>query len=137
MFASEYDVLGQTLRVICIARSANIIRETDVYKAIERVARPRGWRYYRVENKLQNGFPDITVFKGQQYWFIEAKKLRRKTFQSPVDDLKWQPGQLDFLLRALASKSNYMLAVGVSPNYIAYLAGVCCGPDLPDFIAAS
>jgi len=39
-------------------------KEDAVYHYVKRKLEPKGWNYYRVENTLQNGFPDIVAYKG-------------------------------------------------------------------------
>ena len=39
-------------------------REASAYPRLSKSARTSGWHVFRVENKLQNGIPDIVMFRG-------------------------------------------------------------------------
>lgn len=131
----EYNVFGLGLTGVIVPCKTALSRETSVYHAIQRAAQEKGWEYFRVENKLQNGFPDMLVFKSKQYWLIEAKMLHKRTIHRLEDDLEWQPGQLAFMVRALRSGAHYMLAVGDKTNCITYCIGKNHGiENFPDFV---
>lgn len=86
-------------------------KEEAVYHYIKRKLESRGWSYYRVENTLQNGFPDIVAFNGGKVVFIEAKVCRKAVFNDVLTQCTWQPGQLAFMISALEQKAPYYLVV--------------------------
>ncbi len=136
--SAEYDVFGYGLVGVSCSHKATFNRETELYHVVQNAAQAHGWEYCRIENKLQNGTPDIFLFRAHDYWLIEAKMLRKTLLRSIEDDLKWQPGQLTFMLRALRSKANYMLIVGHRPDTITYCIGDYRGlENLPDFVGLS
>lgn len=135
MFNAEYNVFGFPLHGVQSPVQGDISRESGVYHAVRASAQACGWEYYRVENKLQNGFPDIVLFRAHQHWFIEAKMLKKRHLSAIEDDLVWQTGQLDFMLRALRSKANYMLIVGHRLNIVAFYTGEHNAiENFPDFV---
>lgn len=86
-------------------------KEDAVYHYVKRKLEPKGWNYYRVENTLQNGFPDIVAYKGSRVIFIEAKVCRQAKFTDVLLNFTWQPGQVAFMLEALEQKAPYYLMV--------------------------
>lgn len=82
---------------------------------------PPGCLYCRLEEKLQQGTPDIMIFGPTDYLLIEAKILRKKALTDIVTDLKWQPGQLAFMADALKYKLPYALLVGKEKNFAFFI----------------
>lgn len=133
IFKPTYNVFGFTLVGTTIP--ASVTAETSVYKVIKTRAEQYNWLYYRLENKFQQGIPDIILFRKNEYWFIEAKLLKRKQLLKPEDNLTWQFGQLAFMVNCLKTQSKYMLAVGSTSGLIAFYVGVYNGTeDFPDFV---
>lgn len=94
----------------------------DMYPYIKAQAQKFGWKYMRVETSDQDGFPDILLVRGSEYWFIEAKILKKKALVSLLDDLNWQFGQIGFMKRALTKRLRYILAVAKGKE-IVYILG--------------
>lgn len=109
-------------------------KEDAIYHLIQRNAQKAGWLYYRIENKLQNGFPDVMVYKGKQVTLIEAKVCRKSTFNNVLDDVTWQLGQVAFMSHALEQGMSYRLIVRHKMNLYVFkgnpYGNIETGPDL-------
>lgn len=107
-----FELMGVPLRVCSVARRGKPLKtETDLYKAIKQAVQ-NDYEYYRVENKLQNGFPDITLISRYgAIWMIEAKYCRKSKLTDIKKDLTWQPGQLAFMHTCLKREALYALVV--------------------------
>lgn len=111
MFAERYALFDSTWACRSWQVQAKIANETGTYGYIKKLVRSHGWKYKRVETIDQDGFPDIMVFKGPNYWAIESKMLTKRKLVRIEDDLKWQPGQLPFMKRSHTLNMNYMLLI--------------------------
>lgn len=109
-------------------------KEDAIYHLIKREAEKDGWMYYRIENKLQNGFPDVLIFKGERVVLIEAKVCRKALFKSVLDDVTWQVGQVAFMLHALEHKAQYRLILRHKMNLYVFkgspYGSIKTGPNL-------
>ncbi len=101
------------LRVACkeIQATRSFALEADVYTYLKRVLNNDGWKFIRVDTQGQQGFPDCLCLKGSQYMLIEVKMLKTKKLNNILDNMKWQPGQVPFMLQALTKKQSYLLVV--------------------------
>lgn len=137
MFEDAYEVFGDKWRCVTTRRRTTFKSEAASYKYLDAIASANGWVVKRVETKLQQGFPDMLLLRGDEYWLIECKKLKKNALQSVPDDLHWQFGQLAFLKRAYDKRLNYMLSV-VRDREIAHLIGAYHGErnssGYPDFV---
>ena len=130
---SNYEVFGTKL--VDTTVSTSIDKEVSIYRYIKVRAPLYLWQYCRFENKFQSGIPDIILFRGNEYWWIECKLLKQKTLKSIQDSLTWQFGQLAFMVEAFKRKSKYILAVGQRPNKLTFYMGEYNGiENFPDFI---
>lgn len=122
MFADKYICLNSVVVCKVVQTATEFLREDKIYEVIKRLSRNDGWAYRRVDTTNQMGFPDILLLKGQTYWQIEAKILKKKELVSIEDDLTWQFGQLGYLQTSVSKGLNYMLAVGKGSK-LAFIKG--------------
>lgn len=111
MFKTEYTLFGNTLTGTIVPVSGVIVHEDDYYSHIKKAAERCDWNYYRLETAGKDGMADILITRKNEYWFIEVKRLKKKTLNKIEDDLQWQFGQLAFMKRCFRNKTRYMLAV--------------------------
>ena len=133
MFKAEYTVLGSPLHGIIVSCKGTIQKESDYYPYIKRAAESLNWLYNRIETCDKRGMPDILVTRGDEYWLIEVKRLKKKELKSIEDDLHWQFGQLAFMKNCMRNGSRYILVV-VKENTVLWLKGDYNEHlDYPDF----
>lgn len=111
-FKPQYEVFGQLFHCTVIQLPNPIKLETDVYKWIKKFVQSEGWKYSRIDTTDQQGWPDITVLRKQEYNLIEGKLLKKKRLVDVADDIEFEFGQLPFMVRSSKLKINYTLAVG-------------------------
>lgn len=86
-------------------------KEASAYPRLTKSARALGWHVFRVENKLQNGIPDIVMFRGPDYLLLEVKVCRKIRLTSPLHDVHWQVGQTEFAYKCWKADVKYALLV--------------------------
>lgn len=135
MFQERYALFDSMWVCKTLQTHVNVKLESQSYAYIKHATRSHGWKYHRIETIDQDGFPDVIVFKGSQYWLIESKVLKKKALISLSDDLQWQPGQLALMKRSHTLKMNYLLFVHKGLE-LAVIKGEHHGQctDYPDFI---
>lgn len=117
-FLEEYAFMGDAVVGKIVPTTAVFKLEKAIYSFIKKRAQNANWKYLRVDTKDQIGFPDILLLRGNIYWQIEAKLLKKKKLTTIEDDLDWQFGQLAYMKRALTLNTNYLLAVAKDSNII-------------------
>lgn len=132
------ELLGAPLHITSVPyEGAPFKVETQLYTFIKNKSTSRGWRYIRIENKLQNGFPDIVLMKAFDYCLVEAKVCRKAKFNSIIDDVKWQVGQIDFFYRSIKAGCKQLVAV-YHKDIVHYITGGnYVAENLPDFVRLS
>lgn len=118
-FNKTYDFFGVPLVCNVLRTSGTFALETDIYKFINKRTRNDAL-FKRVETTLQDGFPDIALFRGVEFLLIECKLLRKKRLVSVQDDLTFEYGQLPFMFNAVELKLNYALTVAKG-NELAFI----------------
>lgn len=109
-------------------------KETELYHYVKRNASKERWKYVRIENKFQNGFPDMLLLKGPLYCFIEAKVCRKAVLKDIKEDLEWQIGQLGFFYECVKMHLSYVLMVRHKTT-LYYITGANSETEnFPDFI---
>ena len=120
----ETDYIFKETAVVCLAKRTTVVfsKESNIYSYLKRLSQNAGWKFLRVDTTNQMGFPDILLLKGNTYWQIEAKLLKKKKLVTIEDDLKFQFGQLAYMKRALTLNLNYALVVAKDTT-IAFITG--------------
>ncbi len=85
--------------------------EVDTYRFIKKHVVKDGYVFLRIDTTDQKGYPDVTLFRQQEYNLIEAKLLKKKRLLAIADDLNFEFGQVAFAVRALSLGINYSLVV--------------------------
>ena len=106
-----YDVFGVCYACTEAHARTTFDREFDVYPRLKEAFESCGWLFNRVETAQKDGFPDIIVAKGDDYFFVEVKMLHKRVLKDIAEDLKWQFGQLAFLKKADMRGVHYLLVV--------------------------
>lgn len=85
--------------------------EKGMYNYIKRKTKDN-FLYYKLENKYQQGIPDIMLLS-DIIILLECKLCRKRVFAS-IQDVHWQPGQLHFAYVALMRRAPvlYVIAHG-------------------------
>ena len=115
---------------------ATFSKEPKIHTVLKVLTRKKYWKYCRIETVNQIGMPDALLLRGDTYWLVEAKILKKKQLVSLENDLVWQFGQIAFMQKSLKNKLNYMLAVG-KDNMLALIIGDYHARECsnyPDFI---
>jgi len=120
MFEESYTMLGIELAVKEVTVGSFFRLESDIYNYLKRTTTSGGYKYQRMETVDQDGFPDVLLFKQEEYCLIEAKRLQKKFLASLEDDLKWQFGQIGFAVRCFTLNMDYLLVVGKA-NKLAFI----------------
>ena len=132
-FKETYTFFNKTVACKTVQATATLKQERQLTQFIRPLALRYGWKYIRIETRDQIGLPDILLLRGETYYQIEAKMLRKKELNSIQDDLHWQPGQLAYMKRALTINLNYILTVAKA-DMISFITSPV--NDYPDFIKA-
>lgn len=122
MFQERYSLKGLEVHCRALQWTSTFRLETSVYDYVKKAANAKGWRYIRVDTLNQQGFPDIILLRGREYFFVEGKLLKKAALRSIEDDLEWQFGQVGFMYRAISCGNPYVLAVAKG-HTIAFLYG--------------
>ena len=112
VFQLNYDLFGQHVVCTTVQAPEPFKLEVDMYRFIKKHVVKEGYMFLRIDTTDQRGYPDITLFREQEYQLIEAKLLKKNQLESIADDLRFEFGQLAFAVRALSLGLNYTLAVG-------------------------
>ncbi len=123
VFASRYPLFGSWLFCEVVAGFRFSKGEQSIYHLVKDRYTRAGFEYLRIENKLQNGTPDILLYNSEAYLFIEAKYYKGRKLHSIADDLKYQPGQLAMLLQSVTKGYRHALLVGHTSGELAILSG--------------
>ena len=138
MFREQYLFLESTVVTCKILQvTTRFLKETQIYEYLQTQATTHNWKFLRTDTTNQMGFPDILLLRGEVYWQIEAKLLKKKRLEVIEDDLYWQFGQIAYMQRALKINLNYILVVA-KENTIAFIKGANDAAtersNYPDFI---
>lgn len=119
MEIERFDFMGIPLVGVRFAyKGKPFEKEASAYPRLTKSARTTGWNVFRVENKLQNGIPDIVMFKGPDYLLLEVKVCRKIRLTSPLHDVHWQVGQTEFAYKCWKSDVKYALLVIQQHDFI-------------------
>lgn len=122
-----YNIGNIYLHRIGLARCKRMSVERLVYPILKRKFVSKGWMYYRIENRLEGGIPDILLFKDGMTLFMEVKYLHKEAQKDTgnvniVKSFTWQRGQLAFLLKAAAHNIPYILCIYYNTYLHFYIA---------------
>lgn len=85
--------------------------EHSVYPYIGKMFKRAGYTFHRIDTVNQIGFPDCLCIRESDYFLIEVKLLKTNKLTDLLTNLKWQPGQIPFMLNALRNNQKYLLVV--------------------------
>lgn len=122
VFQPHYEVFGQVMQCNVVHLPNPLKLETGIYRFLKPVVQADGWKYSRIDTTDQQGWPDVTLLRGQEYNLIECKMLKKVRLQDILNDIHFEFGQVPFMARSLSLKLNYTLAVGKG-HKLAFIQG--------------